>query len=682
MKLNLFLFFFMSISFQGYCQSSQEKKYSLQIDTLRLSKKQYQDSTQIKNYLDFIFDNFRTEIGNSINLTDYLYNRGADIKQPPLMASARNIKASIYALKNDYQNASKYYIEAMEIFEKINQPYSMAMMCNNLGMMYNNTNNKKLAINYFEKGLKIAEKNNVSKAKALIHNNLTNLYITLGQLDAAYENGIKANMLFGNLKMKKEQAVNANLIGVIYFYQANYNKAIEFYRLSQNLSKESNDVYSENIAMSNIGEVLALQKNPEAIEVLQSPEKYFTKIKDYVNLQQVFTHYSNYYKNIKFFEKSIDYLDKLRDVDTKINDSLQRKSIQFYQTKFETKQKENKILLLSKLDSIKNLKIANQQLKLSKNLLELTRQKLMVSGAQLKISSQSKTILQKQLETVQKQQKINHLSKESLQQKLILQEKQIALNQKNTLIGVILSGVFILMLVGYGIYRKKQLEQKAFLAAEQIKQREILTQAVIEAEETERKRIASDLHDGVGQLFSAVKMNLNGLLNRMEIKNSDDQFLAEKTMALVDESCKEVRVISHKMMPNFLLKSGIAADIKSFIEKIDEKKLKISFESIGFKEQLEFNEEVILYRVIQELIGNVIKHANANELQISLNKTTDNIQVKIIDNGIGFDYEKAIEKGGLGLKNILVRVQYLKGTIQFVSNSPTGTKVQIEIPLR
>ena len=203
MKLNLFLFFFMSISFQGYCQSSQEKKYSLQIDTLRLSKKQYQDSTQIKNYLDFIFDNFRTEIGNSINLTDYLYNRGADIKQPPLMASARNIKASIYALKNDYQNASKYYIEAMEIFEKINQPYSMAMMCNNLGMMYNNTNNKKLAINYFEKGLKIAEKNNVSKAKALIHNNLTNLYITLGQLDAAYENGIKANMLFGNLKMKK-----------------------------------------------------------------------------------------------------------------------------------------------------------------------------------------------------------------------------------------------------------------------------------------------------------------------------------------------------------------------------------------------------------------------------------------------------------------------------------------------
>mgnify|MGYP006159472293 CR=1 FL=1 len=121
------------------------------------------------------------------------------------------------------------------------------------------------------------------------------------------------------------------------------------------------------------------------------------------------------------------------------------------------------------------------------------------------------------------------------------------------------------------------MEQKALLVAEQIKQRELLTQAIIEAEEAERKRIASDLHDGVGQLFSAVKMNLGGLLNRVELKKEEDQFLAEKTMALVDESCKEVRVISHKMMPNFLLKSGIASDIKSFIEKIDENMRKMQF---------------------------------------------------------------------------------------------------------
>lgn len=688
MRQKILLFLFIGISNLALSQVKNENKFSLQIDTLQLFKKNYQDSTKIKSYLDHIFDNFRTEIGNSIAICDYLYNRSKEIKKPSLMASSLNIKASIYALKNDYQNASKYYIEAVEMFEKINKPYSTAIIYNNLGLMYNNTNNRKLALKYFEKGLKIAEEHTIDNAKALIYINLTNLYISEGNLNASLESALKADKLCEKLGMEKEQAVNANLTGAIYYYQSNFEKALEFYHLSHKLSKKSGDTHSENIALNNIGEVLALQKNPEAIQTLKIPEEYFKSIKDYTNLQQVYSNYSTYFRNIKDDKNTITYLDKLRSVESKLNDSIQRKSIVFYQTKFETQQKENKILLLSKADSIKNLKITNQQLAISKNLFELTRQKLALSDAQLQMAedslqleTQNKTILQTQLEASKKQAKINSLSKEALQQKVILQEKQLAINQKNTTIGIIIFIAFVMFLIGYGMYRRKQMEQKALLVAEQIKQREILTQAVIEAEETERKRIASDLHDGVGQLFSAVKMNLGGLLNRVEITKNEDRFLAEKTMALVDESCKEVRVISHKMMPNFLLKSGIASDIKSFIEKIDENTLKISFESFGFKEQLEFNEEIILYRVIQELINNVIKHAKANELQIILHKTNQNIQVKIIDNGIGFDYEKAMIKGGLGLKNILVRIEYLKGKVNFSPNSPSGTVVQIDIPI-
>ncbi len=688
MLQKILLFLFLGISGLAVGQVKNEDKFSLQIDTLQLYKKNYQDSTKIKSYLDHIFDNFRTDIGNSIAICDYLYNRSKEIKNPSLMASANNIKGTIYALKNDFQNASKYYIEAAEQFEKINKPYSTAMIYNNLGLMYNNTNNRKLALKYFEKGLKIAEEHKIDKAKALLYINLTNLYISEGNLNAGLESALKADKLCLKLGMEKEQAVNANLTGAIYYYHSNFEKALEFYRLSHKLSKKSGDTHSEHIALNNIGEVMALQKNPEAISILKMPEDYFKSINDYTNLQQVYSNYSTYFRNVNDDKNTIAYMDKLRSVESKLNDSLQRKSIIFYQTKFETQQKENKILLLSKADSIKNLKITNQQLAINKNLFELTRQKLALSGAQLQMAedslqleTQNKTILQTQLEASKKQAKINSLSKEALQQKLILQDKQLAINQKNTTIGIIIFIAFATFLIGYGLFRQKQMEQKALLVAQQTKQRELLTQAIIEAEEAERKRIASDLHDGVGQLFSAVKMNLGGLLNRVELKKEEDQFLAEKTMALVDESCKEVRVISHKMMPNFLLKSGIASDIKSFIEKIDENTLKISFESYGFKEQLEFNEEIILYRVIQELINNVIKHAKANELEIILHKTNQNIVVKIIDNGIGFDYEKAINKGGLGLKNILVRMEYLKGKVNFTPNTPSGTRVEIDIPI-
>jgi signal transduction histidine kinase len=255
----------------------------------------------------------------------------------------------------------------------------------------------------------------------------------------------------------------------------------------------------------------------------------------------------------------------------------------------------------------------------------------------------------------------------------------LEINKKNNTIAIIAIVAALILFIGYAFYRRNQLQQQAIFAEEQTKQREQITKAVIDAEEAERKRIASDLHDGVGQLFSAVKMNLAGLIDRIDLPKDEDKFLAEKTLALVDESCKEVRVISHKMMPNFLLKSGIASDIRNFIEKIDEQKLKITFETSGFTDQLEYNEEVILYRVIQELINNVIKHAEANELYLLLQKNKENILVEVSDNGKGFDFANI--EAGLGLKNIKVRLQYLKGTVAFLPNKPSGTTVKINIPL-
>lgn len=299
----------------------------------------------------------------------------------------------------------------------------------------------------------------------------------------------------------------------------------------------------------------------------------------------------------------------------------------------------------------------------------------------LLLFSQNEIILNNQLEAALKTDKINELTKTGLRKELVLQKQESAIKQKNATILIIVILALLLSLTGFVFYKKKQIEQKRVFEKAQAKQREDLAKAVIEAEESERKRIAGDLHDGIGQLFSAVKMNLNGLLERVDLPKTEDKFLAEKTLALVEESCKEVRVLSHKMMPNFLLKSGIASDIRSFIEKIDEQKLKIHFESIGFKDQLEFNEEVILYRVIQELINNVIKHANANELGLILEKTSHQISVILTDNGVGFNYEEGKAKDGLGLKNILIRVAYLKGNIQFSPNMPSGTKVQITIPI-
>ena len=155
----------------------------------------------------------------------------------------------------------------------------------------------------------------------------------------------------------------------------------------------------------------------------------------------------------------------------------------------------------------------------------------------------------------------------------------------------------------------------------------------------------------------------------------------EKVIGMMDESCKEVRSVSHQMMPNALLKSGLASAIKEFIDKLDSRVLKVNLHTEGLNERLDSNVETVLYRVIQECVNNVIKHAGANTLHISLIKDEDGIAATIEDNGKGFDMKDKLKFEGIGLKNIASRIGYLKGTVDFDSKPGSGTLVAIHVPI-
>lgn len=219
------------------------------------------------------------------------------------------------------------------------------------------------------------------------------------------------------------------------------------------------------------------------------------------------------------------------------------------------------------------------------------------------------------------------------------------------------------------------------LQSELMKQQDIATRAVISAEENERKRIAADLHDGIGQMMSAAKMNLSAFENDLPFKDASHKAAFEKVISLVDESCKEIRSVSHQMMPNALLKSGLASAVREFIDKIDHRVIKINLYTEGLNEKLDSNVETVLYRVIQECVNNVIKHSRAGSLDISLIRDQDGISATVEDNGRGFDTTDKQQFEGIGLKNIISRVGYLKGTVEFDSAPGKGTLVAIHVPL-
>jgi len=194
--------------------------------------------------------------------------------------------------------------------------------------------------------------------------------------------------------------------------------------------------------------------------------------------------------------------------------------------------------------------------------------------------------------------------------------------------------------------------------------------------EKERSRMASDLHDEVGPLLSAIKLRIGSL----DIHGEEDEEEVRKTETQLDTLIKRMREISFDLMPTSLTRKGLAAALNEFIEYCSKSNvLKISFKYVDI--QLTQAQSINLYRIVQEIIHNTIKHAEALELLIELKKEKNKIVLATKDNGKGFDYEeKSGEAKGLGLQNLLRRTEIIGGKMFFESKKGKGTTYIFEIP--
>jgi signal transduction histidine kinase len=261
-----------------------------------------------------------------------------------------------------------------------------------------------------------------------------------------------------------------------------------------------------------------------------------------------------------------------------------------------------------------------------------------------------------------------------------IQQQQFALVRKNYwLYGSLVMCVLTLLLafVGYRSYRNRQ---KINLQELQLKQQTILTKSILRAEENERKRIAADLHDGLGQMLTAAWYNISGITEYDEKWDADKWSVLGKVAQLIDESCKEIRTIAHNIMPNNLLNKGFAPAVQSFLDKIDQAKLAVHFNATGMDQQLSMDTQVALYRIIQEGVNNIIRHANATKADISVMNDASGISLSIEDNGRGFDSAAPETGSGMGLQSIRTRTAYLMGKLEIDTRTDKGTLISIYIP--
>lgn len=246
-------------------------------------------------------------------------------------------------------------------------------------------------------------------------------------------------------------------------------------------------------------------------------------------------------------------------------------------------------------------------------------------------------------------------------------------------------GILIFFILGSSIFiyhLSKRRKQEKLLAESTIekleKQREVIAlESMLYAQEEERQRIAKDLHDGIGALLSTARMQINKV--ESEINKLQNLDLVKNTEDIILRASKEVRRVSHNMMPGVLMEFGLVEAIKDFTDQVGNT-LSVEFVSDDTLQRLPAEIEIMLFRIVQELINNSVKHAEARKVELSLAKKDETIELDYRDNGRGFDPEEWHDLSNLGLNSIRSRANFLKGKIILDTTPGNGTHYQLSIP--
>lgn len=216
------------------------------------------------------------------------------------------------------------------------------------------------------------------------------------------------------------------------------------------------------------------------------------------------------------------------------------------------------------------------------------------------------------------------------------------------------------------------------LKEEELKRQHDVTQAVLEAQEIERRRIAGELHDGIGQMLAAIRLNMLRL--RSMSFDADEDSAYRRSLDLIEKTTTDVRSISHSLGSSTLHELGIIAALREIVADMNNsEQIRFAFEESAEADRIPVQIGLGLFRVAQELVSNVVRHSQATEATVQLFLHHNAMSLMVVDNGVGFDIDNCPR--GMGTRNIEARVHTMNGTVRFDSARGHGTTVTVDVPL-
>ena len=543
--------------------------------------------------------------------------------------------ATAYTQAEDYDQALKYYFEALEIQMQNDSKntWFLSAVWGNISYIYSQMGDYESALTFSQKCLAPLKESKNIRELSYAYVDLSGIHLALGNLDSTEYYLEKA------LPIAEEQ----NLIAKLYLIHLNY---ANFYKEKKESKKALESLLHSKQYLD--------QFHPYAVESLMERIGYGILLGDL-------------------------YMDlgSLKDAETSYQESL------------------GQAVKLNKLNQLKepHLRLAKLYKKLGKYQKSFYHLETYTELNDSLFSSERKARferLEKEYESELKEKEISKLEVEKA-----LEESRAKQIQQRVylLIGLV---VLIFLVSGFILFffsqrkEKERLIVQKNLEAQEAKVQELVQNqalksidAMLEGQENERVRVARDLHDRLGSTMSMIKLHYSEVVDQLENVQLVNQSNFLMVNDLVDEAISEVRRISHNMSAGTLMEYGLVPalyELKNTIES--SRKIELILHVFNLDFRLKSVAEINLYRVIQEMVNNTLKHAQATQIEISLTKRDNVLSLMYDDNGVGVKPENLEEyKSGMGLKNIKSRIEKLEGKVHLNSELGKGIHYDIEIPI-
>ncbi|MVZ64767.1 sensor histidine kinase [Sphingobacterium sp. DK4209] len=393
----------------------------------------------------------------------------------------------------------------------------------------------------------------------------------------------------------------------------------------------------------------------------------------YESLSRISEKENNYKDAVKYYKEYMEIFKRVYDQDqlmlgkrleAQFEKGKQEQQVQNLQ--LESEKKEQQLSLMAALGIQQKQELENMKLFQDNQSKELEL-------AKLETEKQNQALRLSKLETENRAAEISQY-----QQEITFREKV------NTYFILSFATIFLLFLVLLYAYqqRSKHMKQNNTMHQLEIEQERqnskisTLT-AMLQGQELERGRLARDLHDGLGGLLSGTKLHLSQLNDRIDQNNRETM---DKTMGHLDLAVDELRRVAHNLMPDLLQKYGLQEALSDYATRMSTDTMDVDVQFLHYENKLPIDQQLIIYRIVQELVNNAVKHANPNQILIQVVEEEQAYHITVEDDGKGFDLQTLKSNQSAGLHNIQSRVEFLKGSVQINSEIYQGTSIEFQFP--